>query len=46
MVKPEIIKELEAITSKVKLKGQVFLTQAEYDNLPSTKESDGVLYLI
>jgi len=36
----------EQITNSGQIKGFVLLTQAEYDALPASKETDGIAYLI
>jgi hypothetical protein len=42
----QALAESEQITNNGQIKGQVILTQAEYDALPSTKETDGKIYMI
>lgn len=39
-------RNLAELSNQGQIKGMVILTQAEYDALPATKETDGVIYLI
>ena len=38
--------QLADITNNGQIEGQIILTQAEYDALPSSKETDGIVYII
>lgn len=38
--------QIASLTNNGQIKGFIVLTQAEYDALPATKETDGVVYLI
>jgi len=42
----EVTAQLADVTNQGQIKGQVILTQAEYDAFPSSKETDGVIYMI
>lgn len=38
--------QVQALSDGGKIKGMVTLTQAQYDALPASKLTDGILYLI
>lgn len=40
------IPQVKELTNQGQIKGIKVVTQAEYDALPSTKNADGILYLI
>lgn len=42
----ETTESIASLTNNGQIAGIVTLTQAEYDALPATKETDGVVYLI